>query len=47
MIIVEICHYRTLQVTKMSYDYESYTEPLADTGNIEFSDKSIRMGFIR
>ncbi|KAG7168561.1 lifeguard 3-like [Homarus americanus] len=32
---------------KMSYDYESYTEPLASTGNMEFSDKSIRMGFIR
>ncbi|XP_063600243.1 protein lifeguard 1-like [Penaeus indicus] len=31
----------------MSYDYESYSEPLAGTGNMEFSDKSIRMGFIR
>lgn len=31
----------------MSYDYESYSEPLADAGNMEFSDKSIRMGFIR
>ncbi|XP_066983581.1 protein lifeguard 1-like [Macrobrachium rosenbergii] len=31
----------------MSYDYESYNEPLAGAGNMEFSDKSIRMGFIR
>ncbi|KAK8737126.1 hypothetical protein OTU49_004809 [Cherax quadricarinatus] len=31
----------------MSYDYESYTEPLAASSNMEFSDKSIRMGFIR
>ncbi|XP_071520447.1 protein lifeguard 1 [Panulirus ornatus] len=31
----------------MSHDYESYTEPLAGSDNMEFSDKSIRMGFIR
>lgn len=31
----------------MSYDYENYDEPLANGGSLEFSDKSIRMGFIR
>ncbi|CAL4118857.1 unnamed protein product [Meganyctiphanes norvegica] len=31
----------------MSYDYENYEEPLANGGTLEFSDKSIRMGFIR
>ncbi|KAG0711071.1 Protein lifeguard 1 [Chionoecetes opilio] len=31
----------------MSYDYESYSDPLTSAGNMEFSDKSVRMGFIR
>lgn len=31
----------------MSYDYESYNDPLTGAGNMEFSDKSVRMGFIR
>ncbi|XP_050730520.1 protein lifeguard 1-like [Eriocheir sinensis] len=30
----------------MSHDYESYNDPLTG-GNMEFSDKSVRMGFIR
>ncbi|KAK7065413.1 hypothetical protein SK128_000041 [Halocaridina rubra] len=30
----------------MSYNYESYDDPLT-SGNMEFTDKSIRMGFIR
>ncbi|XP_069177776.1 protein lifeguard 1 isoform X2 [Procambarus clarkii] len=39
--------YRRSSAPKMSYDYESYTEPLAASSNMEFSDKSVRMGFIR
>ncbi|KAF2359661.1 hypothetical protein FHG87_009586 [Trinorchestia longiramus] len=31
----------------MSYDYESYEEPLAGGSNMEFSEKSIRMAFIK
>ncbi|RXG73975.1 Protein lifeguard 1 [Armadillidium vulgare] len=31
----------------MSYDYESYNDPISGGGNLEFSDKSIRHGFIR
>lgn len=31
----------------MSYDYENYEEPLAGGTNMEFSEKSIRMAFIK
>ncbi|KAB7507800.1 Protein lifeguard 1 [Armadillidium nasatum] len=31
----------------MSYDYESYNDPISGADNFEFSDKSIRHGFIR